>query len=184
MRFLKGTIPAAAAVAAALVLSLAIGDAKASTAEVQFTVVDVSPEGTNTVTFDLPESPTPSVSTSNLFTLNDVQETVLSSGNNGNTVTAAVTLGFVNNGFGLESVQDDTKSFFNVEVSGMFFTGSTSDPTFVPGTFTGGENSVTITDISATPLPSTWTMMIAGLLGLGFVAFRARKTASTGLASV
>jgi hypothetical protein len=50
------------------------------------------------------------------------------------------------------------------------------------GTF--GVGTFALSPVATTPLPSTWTMMIAGLLGLGFVAFRATKTASTGLASV
>jgi hypothetical protein len=29
--------------------------------------------------------------------------------------------------------------------------------------------------VSATPLPSTWTMLIAGFLGLGFFAYRGSK---------
>jgi len=38
--------------------------------------------------------------------------------------------------------------------------------------------------VSATPLPSTWTMLIAGIVGLGFFAYRgSRKNASVALAS-
>jgi len=31
--------------------------------------------------------------------------------------------------------------------------------------------------VGATPLPSTWTMLIAGFVGLGFFAYRGKKTA-------
>jgi len=34
-----------------------------------------------------------------------------------------------------------------------------------------------------TPLPSTWTMMLIGLAGLGFVAYRGTKNRSIGLAA-
>jgi hypothetical protein len=41
----------------------------------------------------------------------------------------------------------------------------------------GGENP------ELTPLPSTWTMLIAGFLGLGFLAYRGRKTPSAATAA-
>ena len=39
------------------------------------------------------------------------------------------------------------------------------------------------TGLSAAPLPSTWTMLIAGFLGLGFMAFRGAKRSSAALAA-
>jgi len=36
---------------------------------------------------------------------------------------------------------------------------------------------------SATPLPSTWTMLIAGFVGLGFLAYRGSKKNATALAA-
>jgi hypothetical protein len=36
--------------------------------------------------------------------------------------------------------------------------------------------------VTATPLPSTWTMMLAGLGGLGFFAYRATKNRRSALA--
>jgi hypothetical protein len=38
--------------------------------------------------------------------------------------------------------------------------------------------------ITATPLPSTWTMLIAGFLGLGFFAYRGSKKGSAAVAAV
>ena len=39
-------------------------------------------------------------------------------------------------------------------------------------------------DLTATPLPSTWTMLIAGFAGLGFAAYRGtKKTNSTPFAT-
>jgi len=38
-------------------------------------------------------------------------------------------------------------------------------------------NGVREVTITATPLPSTWTMLIAGFIGLGFFAYRGSKRA-------
>lgn len=43
-----------------------------------------------------------------------------------------------------------------------------------------GTESLTLT---ATPLPATWTMLIAGLIGLGFIAHRGSKKGSTAIAA-
>jgi hypothetical protein len=37
--------------------------------------------------------------------------------------------------------------------------------------------------VAATPLPSTWTMLIAGFLGLGFLAYRGSKKGSAAIAA-
>ena len=37
--------------------------------------------------------------------------------------------------------------------------------------------------LAATPLPSTWTMLIAGFLGLGFLAYRGSNTGTAALAA-
>jgi ABC-type oligopeptide transport system substrate-binding subunit len=39
-------------------------------------------------------------------------------------------------------------------------------------------DNVSVTELTATPLPSTWTMLIAGFLGLGYFAYRGTKKAS------
>lgn len=52
---------------------------------------------------------------------------------------------------------------------------------FSPGGF--GVGTFSVTPVSATPLPPTWTMMVLGILGLAFFAFRAAKTSSAGLAT-
>lgn len=173
MKFLK----AAAFAMGAFVLSLATSGAKAET--VQITVVD----GVNTATFDVADSPTPSLATSNLFQLDDVQVDITS---NGYKTGVTENIDFYATTGNTEFIADAEGWFAdtlgNIEETGAYFTGSTSDPTFVAGTYGSAGDGVTITDISATPLPSTWTMMIAGLCGFAFVAFRATKTASAGLA--
>jgi len=46
-----------------------------------------------------------------------------------------------------------------------------------------GANEGGVFALSASPLPATWTMLIAGLLGLGFVAYRGTKKGSAALAA-
>jgi hypothetical protein len=43
-------------------------------------------------------------------------------------------------------------------------------------------DNVSVTELTATPLPSTWTMLIAGFLGLGYFAYRGTKKASASAA--
>jgi hypothetical protein len=42
-------------------------------------------------------------------------------------------------------------------------------------------DSVFATPPTATPLPSTWSMLIAGFVGLGFFAYRGAKKGSAAL---
>jgi hypothetical protein len=161
-----------AAATSAFLLSFATVGAKADT--VQFTVVD----NTNTVTFDLPENPTPSLVTSNLFQLNNISVVV-----NGSTVNGDNIDFFPANG-NVETI-DDSIGFFhdtlgNILDTGRYFTGTLSDPTFVPGAYGIPGDSLTITDISVatTPLPPTWTMILIGLAGFGFVAYRRKSMAA------
>ena len=44
-------------------------------------------------------------------------------------------------------------------------------------------NEITNVSLTATPLPATWTMLIAGFAGLGFFAYRGAKKRSTDLAA-
>jgi hypothetical protein len=46
-----------------------------------------------------------------------------------------------------------------------------------------GVDNVSVTAIAATPLPSTWTMLIAGFLGLGFLAYRGKKKGFAAIAT-
>jgi hypothetical protein len=56
--------------------------------------------------------------------------------------------------------------------------------------FSGVANQIVFDDVTfgsitpgTTPLPSTWTMLIAGFLGLGFLAYRGSKKGSAALAA-
>jgi hypothetical protein len=44
-------------------------------------------------------------------------------------------------------------------------------------------DDVSLTPVTATPLPSTWTMLIAGFVGLGFFAYRGSKKNSATIAA-
>jgi hypothetical protein len=171
----KGLIAAAAT---AVVLSLATGAAKADT--VQFTVVD----GATTVTFDVAESPGPSLHTSTLFQLDDIPINITS---NGYKTGATENLDFYAATGNTEFIADSgswyADTLGNILATGAYFTGSTADPTFVPGTYGSAGDSVAITDLSATPLPSAWTMMLSALLGLGFIVYRGGSRRSAAVAA-
>src|SRR5580698_10542269 len=49
---------------------------------------------------------------------------------------------------------------------------------------TYNDESFDLTLLTATPLPPTWTMLIAGFIGLGFFAYRGSKKSSNLLAAV
>jgi hypothetical protein len=172
-----------AAAATACMLSLATVGAKADT--VQFTVVqpvvDGNLSGTNTVTFDLLENPAPTLVISSFFAINNVQVEVVSLLNGkASSGGASDEIGFFSASNDTETISDFGKSFFNDTLnvgSGAYFTGSLSDPTFVPGTYLGANGeSLTITDLTAAvPEPSTWAMMILGFCGLGLMAYRKKR---------
>ena len=59
---------------------------------------------------------------------------------------------------------------------------ATSETLIFASEVTGGipsyGNEITNVSLTATPLPSTWTMLIAGFAGLGFFAYRGSKKSS------
>jgi hypothetical protein len=70
--------------------------------------------------------------------------------------------------------------------SGTFPLGSLALSTLDPpgnGCCQIGLTSVTLTQLAQTPLPSTWTMLIAGFVGLGFLAFRSTQKRPAALAA-
>jgi hypothetical protein len=160
-----------AAAAAGFALSLATVGAKADT--VQFSIID----GVNDVTFDVAESPTPSISTPDEFVLSNVQVDLTSNGYKSSPLDTLI----FQDATGNAEFIGDTDSYFsfdlgNILETGPLFTDSNQDPTFVPGTYSGGGDTVTITDLSTTPLPPTWTMLLGGMIALGWLAYRSRKT--------
>jgi hypothetical protein len=69
------------------------------------------------------------------------------------------------------------------------YTGLESAPVFAPGTFVGfsdqnnGLSTGVLTVTTVTPLPPAWTMLIAGFVGLGFLAYRSAKKNTAVLAA-
>jgi hypothetical protein len=74
------------------------------------------------------------------------------------------------------------------------FTGPLDNPTFLLGSFNfyrgvfqQGHELLTITAVTpppvATPLPSTWMMLLSGFVGLGFFAYRGTKKRTAALAA-
>jgi hypothetical protein len=166
----------------AVVLSLGVVGAKADT--LKFTVVDPVPGGTNTVTFDLPESPTPTLVSGSFFAVNNVSVNLVSliNGKSGST-SKLDEIGFFQASNGTETILDFADSYFNDSLSvgsTPYFTGSLSDPTFVPGVYSSANGeSLTITDMTAAvPEPSTWAMMILGFFGVGVMVYRRKNQAT------
>jgi hypothetical protein len=94
------------------------------------------------------------------------------------------------------SIVGNTGSYDDSFVNWQQFTGKTGAPTIgtsgdmwygLPSTFVadnsfatsnGAETNTLAVQFNATPLPSTWTMMLIGLAGLGFVGYRQSKKAA------
>jgi len=70
-------------------------------------------------------------------------------------------------------------TFDEVRLQGPLSTGP-FDPTAYEA---GAYDSIAIGSVSATPLPSTWTMLIAGFVGLGFFAYRGSKKNAAALSA-
>jgi hypothetical protein len=175
MRVLKAAFPPAAVMVTAF--ALATGAAKADT--VQFTVVENVGSGeTNTVTFDLPQSPTPSTTTATLFEVTNVHETLVTSSSRGSSAANFTANLFFTDSGGTEAAFDASDSTFAVSVSGLFFN-SVTDPTFKVGTYLGSNgDSLTITDISATPLPAALPLFASGIGALGLLGWRKKRRAA------
>ena len=66
----------------------------------------------------------------------------------------------------------------------LYFTGVSGNLTFTDlGPSNQQGNLLDNVSVSATPLPSTWTMLIAGFVGLGFLAYRGTKKNSAAIAA-
>jgi len=170
--------------AAALACSLGSIGAKASEIvsppppEVLFTITS---QTVPTITFELLESPSPNVSVSGgFFEIDNVPVAA-------NGLPAGVD-DFVFYNLSQGGGLSDTTYFPDGGItSAQLYTGTEQAPTFVPGTYTGSygieaDPLATIT-ISATPLPSTWLMLVGGFIGLGFFAHRGTKNRSATIAA-
>jgi hypothetical protein len=154
------------ALVAGSMLLLNGGAAKADT--VNFTLT----EGGNTETFTLPLSPTPNLVGSDFFTLENVP--VLLDG-----VSNTDTFDFLDaaEGGGLNDadIPDGGLGIFHIVTNQQLFSGTLTDPTFVPGTYTDGFGDfITITE---TPLPAALPLFAAGLSAMGFAGWRRKRKA-------
>jgi hypothetical protein len=66
--------------------------------------------------------------------------------------------------------------------NGVIYTPTAGQPGFVAGAAGPVTYDIISDGIAATPLPSTWTMLIAGFFGLGFFASRGMKRQAAGAA--
>jgi hypothetical protein len=93
----------------------------------------------------------------------------------------------VNGGFSLFINGDVTNQYFNIQ-GDQLFSGGTNSPTLL--TFSNlaltshdlqnNPSDVFLTvSVASVPEPSTWAMLILGFAGVGFMAYRRRKTALT-----
>jgi hypothetical protein len=100
-----------------------------------------------------------------------------STGGNAFTVNAGSTSGI----FGAPSTTSWT-------TDSLLFTASSINTSFaiainIPSTVTDQSIGVDAIGITPTPLPSTWTMLIAGFVGLGFLAYRGTKKSAVAFAA-
>jgi hypothetical protein len=183
--------------AAALALSWAAIGGASATEEVLFTISG----GDLTTTFELPLNPTPDLAIPVFFRISSVAAVI-----GGRRVTLT-DLDFFSVEFGPGGFVDNSIfDFFGPK----FYAGSESDPTFVPGRYTGLFNlfthktdTVTVTlvgppdppnppdpadpadppAILAVPELSTWAMSLLGFVGLSYGGYHKHARTSTTLAA-
>jgi hypothetical protein len=67
--------------------------------------------------------------------------------------------------------------FFTIQANGDSLIGAVSFTVAEPlGSSIASVSQIRLEGVSAVPEPSTWAMMILGFFGLGFMAYRKRKT--------
>jgi len=93
------------------------------------------------------------------------------------------TFSFTENG--IATANNDGSAIFIGLLSSTGISSITFDLTSAsnaPNDFAIGTVELSTSNVSATPLPSTWTMLIAGFIGLGFFASRGTKKGSAAIA--
>lgn len=172
------------AAAAGLAMSLSAGSASAIsvvTPDVLITITSTGDGALPPITFEVPEDPTPASYGSLSFTLDDIAVT----DNGAPAGTESVT--FYSSGFD-GGLSDPTYFDLSGGITGdQIFGGTEQMPTFTPGStiYSGTYYSdrtvsglavdpvaeITISAL-ATPLPSTWLMLLSGLVGLAYFTRR------------
>jgi hypothetical protein len=142
----------------------------------QASLLDFELTGSRTASFKIDTDTTPDKFSSSAFG-NQIQFLDVSGIFGGIPETA--TIGFGTSIFAQLNIGAEMLGFTQFAGPDLF-TGNPSDPQFKLGTFAltslvSGASTLTISSVAAVPEPSTWAMMIAGFLGLGFMAYR-KKT--------
>lgn len=162
---------AACLVGMAITLGSSGANATAVSSNVYFTITsDTEP----TITFTVPLSPIPDIYDLDYgFTLDNVSINV------GGTPGGTDTFMFYNS---LVTPGLSEQYYFGpdgIETSSQLYSGTEQDPTFIPGTYYGTyvllEDPDATIVISQSPLPSTWVMMLSGILGFGSLIYRRCK---------
>jgi hypothetical protein len=130
----------------------------------------------------------PSSQTLNFLSPVDILSLLWGSPNSNNTITLSngQTIAYVDNlGFEIDGVLT-TGPYPNVQTgpaSSGYIVTITSSP-FTSAVLSNGIGGFEVADISAAaPLPSSWTMMLIGFVGLGFFAYRGTKKSAAVLAA-
>jgi hypothetical protein len=161
-----------------LALALAALSLVPSQAAAAVDLFTISGNGTS-ASFNLNSSPIPSGTSSTDFLMSDVAGTY-----NGSPTTFAELFFFVSGEGG--GLQLNTQFLTLYDLGGdQLFTGTTSNPTFIPGNYLmstfGSEDhlySLSISSSSGVPEPATWTMMMLGFGAIG-LALRQRRRIAT-----
>jgi hypothetical protein len=161
------------AFAIGLVAAFSTG-ASASSNEILFTVTGA--DYSSPITFTLPASPTPDFINTNSFGFDSVQihTNSISEHVYGLTFYTSAEQGGFEDTLGLGGFSGPDVFLLS---GPQLFSGSTSNPYFVPGAYSVLSENVfqdTVT-LTAVPEPSTWSMLLLGFAGLGFARYRARK---------
>jgi hypothetical protein len=165
-------------------MSLGASGARASTVDVFITITN---DGSlPTLTFEVPENPTVTMGNFTLgssFTLDNISVTA------GGVAVGVDDFTFYNSTLGggvSDGIYYDVDGGILDNESVQLYTGSENSPTFAPGTYNGTYSianrdpsaTVTIMEPTTTPLPSTWLMLLSGLVGLVYFAQRRSNDSS------
>jgi hypothetical protein len=151
----------------AIAMLFGAGGAEAATVDFTITGTYQGP-----ITFTLPSNPTPAGYDPGVYFYVFVEVTPLSGGGSLSDIVY-----FYPSSSGEELY--DADGYFLITGAPQLYTGSEASPSFDTGDFSGlntasdaVDHDASIDITSATPLPSTWLMLLSGFLSLGFFACR------------